>query len=344
MTDKQKSPHVHSAVSELRQDLVSGEWVVIATGRAARPAGFSELKSRPPAGDGCHLDNPFRPDEGKPSVIFPEETTVNKTKENWQIVVLPNKYPAFAGNICDDKWQEGPYQVMSGAGKHDLVVYRDHNLELADFSLDGFYNVLKVYQKRYLILAKEPCIRYVSILHNKGRTAGASLIHPHSQIFAIPVISPDIERSLSGSGRYYKKNNACVHCNILEWELAEKKRIIFENELAAAICPFVSRSAYEIRIFPKLHRPYFEDSDSDELKCIADVFLKSLRAVGRVLRDPDYNFFIHTSPVYDKKKYFHYHWHIEFLPKTAIPAGLELGTGIDVSTIDPEEAARKLSI
>jgi len=68
----------------------------------------------------------------------------------------------------------------------------------------------------------------------------------------------------------------------------------------------------------------------------------ALKKVERRLKDPDYNFFIHTSPVKNKKKYGHYHWHIEILPKISISAGFELGTGIEITAVDPDEAAKIL--
>jgi len=69
---------------------------------------------------------------------------------------------------------------------------------------------------------------------------------------------------------------------------------------------------------------------------------KALQKMEKRLHDPDYNFFIHTSPLRDKNKYKHYHWHIEILPKFNISAGFEQGTGIEITTVDPDEAAKFL--
>jgi len=50
---------------------------------------------------------------------------------------------------------------------------------------------------------------------------------------------------------------------------------------------------------------------------------------------------LHTAPC-DKKDYPYYHWHWTILPKTSIPAGFEIGTRIEISTIEPEKAAEYL--
>ncbi|HXF44124.1 MAG TPA: HIT domain-containing protein, partial [Candidatus Paceibacterota bacterium] len=121
-----------------------------------------------------------------------------------------------------------------------------------------------------------------------------------------------------------------------------KKRIVFENRDAIAIAPFVSREPFELRIFPKKHLPYFENVLDVELENVVDALQSSLRLIEKKLRKPDYNFFVHTAPVKDKGKYRHYHWHIEVIPKTNISAGFELGTGIEINVVDPDNAARFL--
>ena len=71
----------------------------------------------------------------------------------------------------------------------------------------------------------------------------------------------------------------------------------------------------------------------------ADAMLVSLKKLKRALKNPAYNFFIHTSPV-GKGNYEFYHWHLEILPKTKHHAGVELATGVEIVGVLPEEAAR----
>ncbi len=159
-------------------------------------------------------------------------------------------------------------------------------------------------------------------------------------MIAVPVVPPDVKHSLVGSRDYFSEHKECVHCVQIVTEIKEKKRIIFENDCAIAFAPFVSRSEFEVRIFPKTHLPFFEDTPSSVMDCIVEALQSVLKLLEKSLKDPDYNFFIHTAPIKDKSKYKHYHWHIEVQPKINIPAGFELGTGIEINVVDPDEAAR----
>ena len=231
---------------------------------------------------------------------------------------------------------------MEGVGFHEVVITRDHSRSIAEFSLKEIELLINAYQIRYRQLIEEECVRYVSIFKNYGEEAGATIYHPHSQIIALPVMPSDVMNSLKGAQNYFKKNKACAHCTMTNWERKQKKRIVFENELAVAFCPFISRKAFEIRIFPKLHQPYFEQTDFEGMKKIAEALRVSLAKLFKGLKDPAYNFFIHTAPIESSEKWHYYHWHIEILPKTGIWAGFELGTGIEVSSIEPERAAQFL--
>lgn len=129
---------------------------------------------------------------------------------------------------------------------------------------------------------------------------------------------------------------------MMDWERKQKTRIIYENEGAVAFAPFVSRGPFELRVFPKKHLPFFENTYDHDMAFVVEALQKSLRNIKKDLGDPDYNFFIHTAPMQDKGKYTHYHWHIEIFPKLAIKAGFELGTGVDINIVDPDLAAKTL--
>ncbi len=321
--------------SELRFDLVSKDWVVIATGRARRPETFKN--DARPREDVTEKDCPFCHLETQGKVIYFNPNH----NEDWQVVVIPNKYPAFSRGDNLHERAVGPYQVMDGIGFHEVVITRDHRQHLAHFKVEKIKQVIDAYQERYLALMNEKLINYVSIFHNHGKEAGASIFHPHSQIIATPVIDPDLRRSLDGSQHFFEAQGKCVHCAMLEWDLEEKSRIIFENDKFVVLSPFAAKVAFETRIYPKEHKAYFERIKEDEKIKLAEALQVALNKICKGLVDPAYNFFIHTSPC-DGKSYDHYHWHFEILPKTSVWAGFELGTGIQISTIEPEKAAEYL--
>lgn len=320
-------------ISELRQDLVSGEWIVIATGRAKRPHEFlkekREVLHQPKAG--CPFEK-----------LHTNSLSVYSLDEEWWLEVVPNKYPAFGKGVCALFHRAGPYQWGDGVGFHEIVVTRDHERSIAQMSDEEAELVIRAYQDRYLALKGDDCVEYVAIFHNHGKLSGATISHPHSQIIAIPVIPPDIGRSLKGSAEFFHKNKTCVHCVALRYELKSKERIIYENDSFAVLAPFASKTAFEIRIFPKKHQPHFEVISSVERLLLGNALRVALAKLFWGLKNPDYNFFLHTAPTGDGREFHHYHWHFEILPKTAIWAGFEIGTGIEISSIAPETAAEFL--
>lgn len=324
--------------SELRQDLVTGDWVTIATGRARRPNAFaSQREFLHDAIETC----PFEDLEKSGNAPLP--LAYQREGGSWSVQVIPNKYPAFTrGDLgCPLTLDHGPYSWMEGRGFHEVVVLADHYRSIAELPLEAVAELFRAYRERYLALRDEGCVNFIAIFHNHGREAGASLTHPHSQLIAIPAVPPDVSRSLEGSERYYEGHRQCVHCVMLDFERREQKRLIFENDGFVALAPYVSRAAFEIRIFPKNHEPHFATMNPSEERQAAEALKISLWKLHRGLGNPAYNFFIHTVPVRGHQ-YDHYHWHIEIVPKSQVWAGFEIGTGIEISTIDPDAAAEFL--
>lgn len=331
--------------SELRFDLVSKDWVVIATGRGKRPEMFKKekrIKIKVPQKECpfCNIET-----QKPPLLIYCQGKKIpleKKIPEDWTTIVIPNKFPAFLPQPKIEKRVEGNlYQTMNAVGFCELVVTKDHQKSLAFLPLKHVKEVIDAYQERYLDLMKKKFVNYISIFHNHGAEAGASQPHPHSQIITTPLIDVDLQKALSNSENYFKKHQKCIYCQMNDWEQKVKKRIVFENKDFLAVCPFASKGAFEIIISPKKHLSYFEKITEEEKWKLAEAFKIVLFKLYKGLSDPAYNFYLHTSPC-DGKKYPYYHWHWTILPKTGIWAGFEIGTRIEISTIEPEKAAEYL--
>jgi len=349
--------------SELRFDLVSKDWVVIATGRGKKPEMFKrekrkEIKIPKKFCPFCNIES-----QGKPVLIYSHNKKVPLEKgipKNWTTIVIPNKFPALLPSLKLEKKiaeasphlpprlaslglvTEGKfYQKMNAVGNCELVVTRDHQAHFPHFEIPQVKEVFDVYQERYLDLMEKPLVNYVSIFHNHGQEAGASQPHPHSQIVTTPLVDIDLQKALSNSKMYFQKNKKCIYCEMNNWEIEIQKRLVFENEDFLAICPFASKAAFEIIISPKNHLSYFERIAEKEKWQLAEAFQVAMKKLYKALNDPPYNFYLHTAPC-DGKDYSYYHWHWTILPKTAIPAGFEIGTRMEISTIEPEKAAQYL--
>ena len=331
--------------SELRFDVVSKDWVVIAKGRAKRPEAFKRKEKRVEAM--LEKDCPFCNIETqlKPVLVLENGKKVSAEKDlpkNWTTVVIPNKFPAFAPSDELNDHIEGPlYQVMNAVGFHEVVVFRSHKKQLADFSEAQMKEVFDVYQQRYLEMAKQRFVNYILIFHNHGPSAGASMAHPHSQIITTPLIDAGLRGALATGQAYFERHKKCVYCQMNQWEKKVGERIIFENEDFLAICPFASKTAFEVIISPKKHQPHFEEIGENEKQQLAQVFSVALKKINKALSDPDYNFYLHTAPC-DGEKHDSYHWHWTIMPKTSIQAGFEMGAKMEISTIEPEKAAEYL--
>jgi UDPglucose--hexose-1-phosphate uridylyltransferase len=230
---------------------------------------------------------------------------------------------------------------MSGVGYHEVVVTRDRHRHIALLETWQVAEIIDAYQDRFLSLMNRKSVNYIQIFHNHGKEAGASITHPHSQLLAMPVISPYLELELSGAERYYRSTKKNVYQVVKEYELETRKRLVYENEHFFVFCPFASRGAFETWILGKRSSPYFERIGDEEKFSLAEALQKALQSVYKGLKDPAYNFYIHTAPC-NGRDYDHYQWHIEILPHTSTWAGFELSTGVEISTIQPEVAAQYL--
>lgn len=326
-------------MSEFRKDIVSGDWIIMAPERAKRPKDFLSTKTKriPTPKESCPFEDLQKSGNWPPILSYPNI-------KDWQVVIIPNKYPALAHlEACAQEFPVGPYIASGGIGHHDLLLTRDHEKNVEFQTREQAVRVFQILQQRYLQLADDPCMVYTSMFFNWGPKAGASLFHPHYQILSLPIVPPDVAHSLEGSKNYFKTHRRCVHCTMIEFEQKQKIRVVAANRHAIAFAPFVSRSALEVRVFPRVHYPSFEHTPRAALAGVVDVLRMVMGKMTNRLNDPDRNFFIHTAPLKHQNRFDYYHWHIEVIPKFGSPGGFELSTGIEINVISPEHCAAMLN-
>jgi UDPglucose--hexose-1-phosphate uridylyltransferase len=322
---------------ELRQDLVSGDWVILAPGRAKRPEEFlaKKAKRKSVPKSGCPFESLSN------GGMLPAIATYPDAK-HWRVAVVPNKYPSLVHiNGCAVDFHHGIYHAKTGAGESDLIITRDHRKNFAAITKEDARRLFEIFQQRHKAFMKDACIAYVSTFCNWGPTAGASVAHPHYQMLALPIIPPHAVHSLHAAEAYFKKNKRCARCDIVAFERKEKKRIIGENRHAIAFTPYASKEPFEISVVPKRHFSFFSKTPNVVIEAAASLLQESLVKLKKGANDPDFNFFIHGAPV-DGGTYPHHHWHIEVMPKISISAGFELSAGLAVNILDPDDAAKIL--
>ncbi len=332
--------------SELRKDLISEDWVIIAKGRSKKPETFKKKKRK--QSEMKEEDCPFCEikTQRTPLLIYNLKGEVPLKKgipDDWSLVVIPNKYPALLPSPSLNRRREGEmYETLDAVGHCELIVTRDHKRNIADFNVKEVEQIVEAFQKRYLFLMGEPFVSYVSMFQNHGSEAGASQPHPHFQIITTPLIDADLTGSLENSKKYFEKKGECAYCKMIQWDLKQKKRIVYENDHFVALCPFASKSAFQVIITPKEHLSHFEKITPKQKSFFAEAVQKVAQALNKGLSDPAYNFYAHTAPSNHNGNYSFYHWHWTFLPRTTSLAGFELGSQMEISVIEPEKAAEYL--
>jgi len=333
---------------ELRQDPITGRWVVLSPERLQRPLHFSQPDT-PPMQD---AENPFL--EGNESYTPPEVFAIRENGSapntpGWKVRVVPNRFPALRVEGALLKEAEGIYDKISGVGAHEVVIETPRaGEELEDLELEDVASVLKAYLSRVRDLQRDSRFRYLMIFKNVGASAGASIDHAHGQIIALPVTPIVIKEKLEAAREYYSRKERSLFNDILINEQKSGERLVESTEGYGVFCPYASRFPFESCIIPKTQRADFHRISDHELIQLADVLRRLLRSYRKALSRPSYNLVIHTAPMrYRRPGYWEtidedFRWHIEILPRLTGIAGFEFGTGFFINSVYPEQAARTL--
>lgn len=325
-------------MSVLRQDATTKEWVIFASERSRRP---HEFKKVPVALSEASSDPlcPFCP--GKEAMTPPELTRYPAGgSSEWTVRVVPNKFPALHTDGEPHREEKGRlFREMAGVGHHEIVIETpEHHRPTPILPPADLHHVLRAYRDRYRVLRQDPRVRYVIIFKNHGEGAGTSLVHAHSQLVATPIAPMQIRRKYEVAVGHYDDTGRCLYCDLVDEELRARVRIVQETERYAVFHPYASRVPFETWIVPKVHQPSFGMLGDSETEELARVLSTQLRTIYTALGNPDFNYIIHTAPV-EGEAHPYYLWHLQILPRLTMIAGFELGSGISINTVMPEESA-----
>jgi len=324
-------------VTEIRQNIATKEWVIIATERARRPGEFAhprqELTADRPAWDPTC---PFCPGNEEPP---PMEQARIPADGPWQVRVLLNKYPALRMEGERDRHFEGIYRWLPGVGRHEIIVESPrHNTCPALMTPQEVARVIRTFQARGRDLAQEPCIEQIIYFQNHGPDAGTSLVHPHSQIVGLPVVPSHVRSRSEGARRYFDDTGRCVYCQMVREELASAERLIAVNEQFVAFIPYAAFSPFHTWILPRRHYSTFLGASPEEIDDLGIILRDVLSRIYVGLHDPDYNYVIRSAPVHDMGRDY-LHWYVTVIPHVTKTAGFEMGSGMFINVTLPEASA-----
>ncbi len=324
---------------ELRQNFITRDWVIIATERAKRPDQFGHNSKPEIDVPDFEATCPFCP--GNEAMAAHERFSY---RENgiWQLRVVPNKFPALAETGESLRKIKGIFTSMNGIGIHDVVIeHQRHNATLTDISQEELLRIFKAYVERYKQIKEDPRIESILIFRNHGKSAGTSLIHPHSQIVALPVVPHQIRDRMDTAMRYFDTHGECIFCKTMQEELASGARILLETPHFVSFIPYAALSPFHIWIFPKRHESSFDNISQEELVDLGINLQTVLKKLKKGLQNPDYNITIRPIPTHDRNSEY-YHWYLAIVPRLTVAAGFELGSGMYISPAIPEESAKYL--
>jgi UDPglucose--hexose-1-phosphate uridylyltransferase len=245
----------------------------------------------------------------------------------FEIAVFDNRFPAF----------------QSPSGAAEVVVYTDsHHGSFATLAPERAQALMWVWRHRYAELGAREDVRYVLIFENRGIEAGATLQHPHGQIYGYPFLPPVPKLEHAADLRL----QGCAVCTLLQRELHNGRRVVHENESCVAYVPYAARWPYEVHVVIRQHRPSLLDCEAAELCLLAECLQRVTRGYDALFAKPfPYVMVVHQAPTDGSR---HGHLHVEFYPplrsaeKLKYIAGSELGAGTFVVDVLPEEAAQTL--
>jgi UDPglucose--hexose-1-phosphate uridylyltransferase len=182
---------------------------------------------------------------------------------------------------------------------------------------------------------------YVQIVQNWGAEAGARTNHLCLDVYDLPQVPHRVAEELGGAARFVIREGECPFCRLVREEVSRPQRLVWEDDASVAFAPWASRSPFEVWIVPRQHASDFRDASDRDVRDTAAALREVLARLSSALDGPPYNLVLHTAPLQEQVDAT-FHWHWEIHPRLREIAGLELGTGLPVNPVSPEDAVEEL--
>lgn len=225
------------------------------------------------------------------------------------------------------------FSSRPATGTHEVIINApQHVTAMSELDEEQFAAAVATWRERMRAHAEAS---YVQLIVNEGGGAGASLEHTHAQLYALPFVPAAVARERERAGAYSERTaGSGLLSDVLVEEVRRQDRLVAIDDEAALICPWASRSPFELRVLPRREAANFGDDSAG-----AAMIRTALRALAaRFDGSPELNLWVRTAP----RGADHFHWHVDIAPRLTIKAGFELGTGVDINIYPPERAASDL--
>jgi UDPglucose--hexose-1-phosphate uridylyltransferase len=320
---------------ELRLNLLTREWVIITKEKGKRPEDFigaRERKKFPEYVNTC----PFcKGNESRTS----EETYSVKDEHGWKIRVVSNRFSVLSKD--GDRWRHNSEikKLVNGVGIHELIIESPyHNVTTATMSTEQIKELLFTYKERFVEAYNDKRVENVLIFKNSGERSGTPVEHPISQVVGIPVTPRRVRSRIENALKFFDDTGDCLMCRIAADEINDGARILTNTEHFVSFVPFAALSPFHTWIFPKRHSGAFSDIRPEEVWDLAVNLKTTMSRLYYGLENPDFNYVIRSGNLsHCNSEYMH--WYITIVPRVATVSGFEMGTGMYINPVAPENAA-----
>jgi UDPglucose--hexose-1-phosphate uridylyltransferase len=326
---------VAAGLFELRRDDITGWWVAVVVDREFNRARFArEAGLVRDIGGRCQNCAPTPNDGTRLRVLKPQAFTVAGSELDQR-----RRREGSVENGDTDELRMG---LLGDSGSWETIAAPlQHHDPLGRERESVVIEMLRLARDRIRRARDEGGTQYLQVVQNWGKQAGAMTNHLCFDVYDLPQIPHRIGEELGGAARYVIKEGACPWCRLVRDEVVRRERLVFDDAASVCFAPYASRSPFELWVVPRHHAADFGDAGDDQLTSAAEALQKVIRLLD-ILDGPPYNLVLHTAPLHENVRET-YHWHWEIHPRLRDIAGLELGTGLPVNPISPEEAVDELT-
>lgn len=325
-------------MSERRLDPLSGAWITIAGRRLGRPVTTSAA--------GC----PFCP--VPPGASAEARSAAEAPRADYGVAVFENRWPSLGGPAAE-RPAPGPfapgYRLAPARGHAEVVLYAPrHDVHLASLPPAHVRLLVEVWRERTEALYADPAVAYVFPFENRGAEIGATIDHPHGQIYAYPFLPPRIAAELAILAGYRRDEGECLQCEILRRERAEARRLVDAEGEWSAFVPFAPRFPSELHLVPARHRGSLAELDGPGQAALAALLQRSVRRYDGLYGAPmPYMMAIYQAPRRHGPPGL-WHLRVAFFPllraagRLKYLAGSESAAGAFLQDATPEDMAAAL--
>jgi UDPglucose--hexose-1-phosphate uridylyltransferase len=337
---------------ELRRDDITGWWVAVVVDREFDRARFARPAARVSREGGrCQNCDVAVGDGAFHRVLKPSAFTVagGDGREPGQAGRDGGHLGRGAGHAREardaghqrDTTDEPGLGLVGDVGSWGTIAApRGHHGSLAEESTGIVVDMLALAREQIRSARRQGGTEYLQVVQNWGAQAGARTDHLCIDTYDLPQIPHRIGEELGGAARYVIREGGCPWCRLVRDEVARRERLVFEDAAGVCFAPWASRSPFELWVVPRHHDADFARAADEQLTSAAETLRKVVRLLD-VLEGPPYNLVLHTAPLHERVDDT-YHWHWEIHPRLREIAGLELGTGLPVNPVSPEDAVEEL--